>query len=122
MQATVKAVDFDGVKTEASGVFAGWSDQVAFERRFGVNAVILERLGEAFDDDGRLKPEADAAEIRSEWLAFLAWRVLRRSGGTTTDFEAWVDELDELEIETREEGEASSEVPTTATETPRRSS
>lgn len=125
MEATVKAVDFGGTKTEVFGVFAGWADQVAFERRFGVNAVVLERLGEAFDDEGRLRPDADATTIRSEWLAFLAWRMLKRGGMAPADFEAWVDELDELEIITKddeENGGESSEVPTIATaEAPRSS-
>lgn len=122
MRATVKASDYAGNSVTAEGVFGGWSDQVAFERRFGVNATVLQRLGESFDEQGDLLPDADPTKIRSEWIAFVAFRVLKRDSGAELpeSFDTWVDGLADLDIdikpEENEEGEAAD--PTSAIAAP----
>lgn len=111
-RATITTTDYNGQKATAEGVFGGWSDQVAFERRFGVNATVLQRLGESFNDEGELREDADPSAIRTEWLAFVAWRVLSRTAGAP-DFEAWLEGLADLDINIKEDDD--DEVPTTAT-------
>jgi hypothetical protein len=125
MRAKIKTTDYAGNATVSEGVFAGWGDQVAFERRFGVNAAVMGRLRDAFDESGALKPDADASEIRTEWLAFLAWRVAARGAAAGMDFDTWLESIADLELEieeTEESGGTPAEVPTIATATPLRSS
>jgi hypothetical protein len=116
MRATVTATEYSGRKVTAEGVFGGWSDQVAFERRFAINATVLQRLGESFNEEGELLPGADPAKIRSEWLAFVAFRVLKRESTETLpdSFDAWIDALEDLDINVETEAEDEAEVPTSA--------
>lgn len=119
MRAKVTATDYSGHKVSAEGVFGGWSDQVAFERRFAINATVLQRLGEAFNEDGDLLPDADPTKIRSEWMAFVAFRVLKRESTEELpdSFDAWIEALEDLDINMLESDESSEdepEVPTSA--------
>lgn len=126
MRARIIAANMDGTKQEAEGVFAGWADQIAFERRFGLNAAVLSTLDEAFNADGTLRSAEAAGSIRSEWIAYLAWRIIRRAGGevgpeAAGTFDAWVEELDDLElhVDASEEDDESAVDPTaTATAPP----
>jgi len=127
MRARIKITDHEGKTSDAEGVFAGWGDQVAFERRFGVNAAVMGRLREAFDDSGLLKPDADAGSIKTEWLAFLAWRLMARAGVAGSSFDEWLENVADLELtveDNEEEGTEAIEesVPTIATATQLRSS
>lgn len=130
MRAKITVADYAGNRTETEGIFAGWSDQVAFERRFGVNAAVLDQLQDAFDESGKLRADVDPTKIKTEWLAFLAWRVCRRSpAAATIDFDAWLENLAELELEVTEQpsadvipAEGDPAVPTIATAAPQPSS
>ncbi|HXF72683.1 MAG TPA: hypothetical protein VNO79_08770 [Actinomycetota bacterium] len=100
------------------GLFAPLADRVAFERRFGLSATVLSRLDgllyrpgdpEVEADPGllgRLRPDADPSQVREEWVAFMVWRVLRRSaaaGSAVGDFEAFLERLVDLSVEELEE-------------------
>lgn len=65
----------DGTKT----VTVGPADLIRFERKFDVGIT-----------------QFDGANMRFEWLAFLAWAVLKRQGDTSLDFDSWIDTLDAL--------------------------
>lgn len=104
MRATVVVHMLDGGQAEAFGELAPLPDRVAFERRFGISATVLQRLGELFDDDGSLRPGADPSELREEWMAFLAWRMLHRAGAAPGEFEPWLENVSEVELrEAKEE-------------------
>lgn len=112
MRATVVVHMLDGEDAEAFGELAPLPDRVAFERRFGISATVLQRLGEMFDDDGNLKPGADPAELREEWMAFLAWRMLHRAGVVALEFEPWLENVAEVELRESKEEEDLALVPT----------
>jgi hypothetical protein len=122
MRARITVLHVDGSGDVSEGVFAGWGDQVQFERRFGVNAAVLGTLRDAFDDEGVLAKGADPASIKSEWLAYLAWRTLSRSRVGTPPFEEWIETVDELDIQVGDNDEEAplegGAVPTIATATP----
>lgn len=65
----------DGKKT----VTVGPADLIRFERKYDVGVT-----------------QFDAGTLRFEWLAFLAWAVLKRQGDTALDFDTWIDSLEEL--------------------------
>lgn len=118
MRARIKVVGYDGSVQESEGVFAGWGDQVAFERRFGVNAAVLSRIGSSFTAEGSLADDADPAAIKSEWLAFLAFRVLVRGPAAGQSFDEWLEGVADLDITTLDdpdELEAAEPDPTIAT-------
>lgn len=99
------------------GLFAPLADRVAFERHFGVSATVLSRLTEAFDEDGKLKPDVDPASIREEWVAFLVWRVLHRkhaAGEAVGSFAEFAEQATDLAVEELTEQEADPELDPTA--------
>jgi hypothetical protein len=65
---------------------AGLGDMIAFERQFGVPATVFD--------------EANDAEVKMEWVAFLAFRAARKGGhiDKTIAFDDWVDDLDLIEL------------------------
>ena len=65
----------DGTKT----VTVGPADLIRFERKYDVGVT-----------------QFDAGNLRFEWLAFLAWAVLKRQGDTPLDFDTWIDTLEGL--------------------------
>jgi hypothetical protein len=60
-------------------VTVGPADLIRFERKYDVGVT-----------------QFDAGTLRFEWLAFLAWSVLKRQGDTTVEFDAWIDSLEGL--------------------------
>jgi hypothetical protein len=82
VQARVKATMFDGSVVEAEGLWQPIADRVAFER-FSGQAWQQHIVG------SRLSDEA---------AAFLAWRLLARSR-EMPEFNDWIGELDDLELE-----------------------
>jgi hypothetical protein len=88
----------------------GLSDEVAFEREFKISsAVISIAAGKAVEhlaavaaavEAGEEPPEPDGSVFpRSEWMAFFAWRQLRRAnpGRLPARFATFVEEVDEME-------------------------
>lgn len=65
----------DGTKN----VKVGPADLIRFERKYNVGIT-----------------QFDAGTLRFEWLAYLAWAVLKREGETALDFDNWIDTLDGL--------------------------
>lgn len=65
----------EGTKT----VTVGPADLIRFERKYDVGVT-----------------QFDAGTLRFEWLAYLAWAVLKRQGDTTVEFDAWIDSLEAL--------------------------
>jgi hypothetical protein len=124
MRAKITATDYAGTVTNTEGIFAGWSDQIAFERYFGTNAAVLSTLGESFTDEGDLRADADPSKLKTEWLAFLAWRIVARANGgippqeadQRAAFEAWLEALADLDLKV--EAEAEEENPTEAATPP----
>jgi hypothetical protein len=72
-------VDASGVRTT---VVTGQADIIAMERKFNVAASAL------------------ASEARQEWVAFLAYNAQRRTGGTSLDFDSWIEafEVEQAEL------------------------
>ena len=60
-------------------VTVGPADLIRFERKYDVGVT-----------------QFDAGTLRYEWLAYLAWAVLKRQGDTPLDFDAWIDSLEGL--------------------------
>jgi len=117
VRTAVTATLLSGATQTGEGELAPLADRVAFERHFGITAAVLSRLSEAFDDDGQLKAEADAHEIKEEWVAFLIWRLLRRvATGGVADYDSWIDDLATIGLEQLEE-EVAGTLPPTATVT-----
>lgn len=110
MRATVTVSMLDGSRMESSGEFAPLADRVAFEHQFGRSAVVIQLVAEQFDENGTLRPGADAASIREEWVAFLAWRMLRRGPAAGTSFDVWLEDVEEVELRIGQE--ENGEVPT----------
>jgi hypothetical protein len=81
----------DGTKEHAEGELAPLPDRVAFERRFGLSATVMQDL-----DQDRPDPHV----LREEWIAFLAWRMLWRAHATPWgDFDQWVEHIEgEIEV------------------------
>jgi hypothetical protein len=68
---------------------------------------VLTRLVDSFDDEGKLTAEADPSQIREEWVAFLAWRMLRRGPARGVEFLDWLETVSEVSLDTNpEEAEA----------------
>jgi hypothetical protein len=103
MRVRLQATLSDGRRFEAEDLYAPLSDRVAFERQFGVTAAVLSRLTDAFDKDGKLNPDTDATQIREEHVAFLSWRLLRRTAELGT-FDEFIDLAEELDIEALPDG------------------
>lgn len=102
MRVRVSATTIEGETYKAEGLFAPLADRVAFERHFGVTAAALQRLGDAFDEEGKLREGADPAGVREEQVAFLVWRMLRRPNGAGEQigpFEQFVESLAEIGLE-----------------------
>jgi len=108
VKAKVSVQLFDGTTQEAEGAVFGLADRVAFERRFQIPAAKMSDLERwiYMDEDpevkanpelkGRLKPGGE--EFREEWLIYFSYRLLRRSGGTTDDYEVWLEKVDDIEV------------------------
>ena len=88
-----------------------YQDQVAFESFFGESATSLEVAhlqflravtevaGSDDPDDGGLAIPFDGTKgLRTRWLAFLAWRMLRRNDPTLPEFEAFEVDLEEVTV------------------------
>jgi hypothetical protein len=74
-----------------------FADRLAFEAQFGLSAWALD---DAHNQIFKVNEGADMRRIiHEEWLAFLAWRVLRRTTPELEGFAAFVDTIDELEVE-----------------------
>jgi hypothetical protein len=109
MKAKVTVRLFDASTQEAEGTLFSLADRIAFERRFQVPAAKtsdLERWIYVEDDrevkerpelKGRLKP-GTGDEFREEWFTFFAFRLLRRSGATDDEFDAWLEKVDEVDL------------------------
>lgn len=75
------------------------ADRVAFERRFGQSSGALASLRDKFDEQGKPRPGADLSDLRDEWIAFFAWRVLNRHAGDQGDFDSWIERVADIELE-----------------------
>jgi hypothetical protein len=75
MKITFDVTTTDGVTHRVSTVYA---DIIAMERKFNIDASEL------------------ATRQRAEWLGFLAWNALKRSGDTSEPFDKFVLEIDSL--------------------------
>ncbi len=111
----------DGSVLEATGAWMPLPDRVAFERHFRLSAVVMGRLATAFygsgdpevlehpELQGRLRPTTDPGDIREEWVAFAAWRLLRRTFDDQeqlSSFERFLEAVEDVDIEPIEEEEA----------------
>lgn len=80
------------------------SDRVAFERKFGKSTMSLAKFapqngnGDAPADTTARDDEA-AEELREEWLAFFVWRCLRRDHADVGDFDAFIDQVVNVEVD-----------------------
>ena len=73
MQPINLTIEFiDGSKQEVSAIAA---DLIAFESRFDLSVARLEK------------------EIRLTHLFFLAWSACKRAGGTSDDFDKWIESV-----------------------------
>jgi hypothetical protein len=72
-----KVIHSDGSATDAT---ASVADQVAFEREFDKSIAEI------------------ASNVRITDMAWLAWHGLKRSGKVTSDFDAWLDNVDGIEM------------------------
>lgn len=82
----------DDAAEVAEGELAALPDRIAFEKRFGLSALVLRELDQE---------NPDPRVLREEWVAFLVWRLLVRRHATkfAYDFEAWVENIaDEIEV------------------------
>jgi hypothetical protein len=97
-------------------------DEVAFERQFKMSAAVVglasqkaQQYGvaaKAAEEAGEEPPDMDPGMFpRTEWIAFFAWRQLRREhpGVIATKFETFVDSVDEMEYFPDEEDEKPAE-------------
>lgn len=100
--ARVVAVMLDGDKLEAQGVYMPLADRVAFERKFDVSVLEMARLERRIDDAGQAT--APVPDLREERSAFFSWRLLHRAGKTEADFDAFLDNVERLEIEIHKDG------------------
>jgi hypothetical protein len=119
MRATVTATMLDGSTQTVRGEMAPLTDRVAFERQFHTSATVLSRLADMFDENGRLRDEADPAALREEWTAFLSWRMLARANPEAFNlgFEGWLEQVSEVALDVTEE-EVGEEVPTATAAAP----
>ena len=77
-------------KAEPYDVRIGLADLVAFERRY-------DRSSAALDD-----PKA----VRVEWIVFLAWNALNRTGALGVEFDEFLANVEEIEFDDDEEEDA----------------
>lgn len=80
---TVRLTDGRKFTTRKFGV----ADLVAFERQFGVSASSFE----------------SGQDLRLEWIVFLAWTRLHRSGDVADDFDSFLALIDDFEMAGSEE-------------------
>lgn len=104
MQISIRVVLSDGqeVKTRT-----GYADTIALEEKFGIattdfapKPVIGPDGKQATDANGEPLEEMT---IHAAWLAFLAWNSLRRRKETDLSFDAWRDQIEELELANEED-------------------
>jgi hypothetical protein len=82
----------DGTKHDVTGSYMPLADRVAFERRWGV----------AFETLFDVSAEGDnivGPEWRDERGAFFCWRVLERAGVPVGDFDAFVEQVADINVE-----------------------
>lgn len=91
-----------GTTYDFDGKWGTVSDGVAFERRFNVNASIMAQM---MGENGKKSPD-----FREEWMAFLAWRCLRRHDPSVAEFDEFIDDMEQL-IFGGEEAENPTETP-----------
>lgn len=75
------------------------ADRIAFERHFGTNTSVLAGINNVVDDEGQIRQGADLSGLREEWLAFFAWRELRRHHPDMGDYGWFTDNLEGLTVE-----------------------
>ena len=73
----IRVVSVGGATAEAT---AGPPDLIAFERAYERSVIKLQ------------------SEMKFEDLAYLAWHALKRAGQVSADFDAWLDDLADLEL------------------------
>lgn len=88
---TIHFIDGTSESCEATA-FMSMADRIAFEQKYGQSASVMSKF--APGEDGETP---DFSELREEWIAFFAWRELRRHGHSL-DFEAFVDRLARVEF------------------------
>jgi hypothetical protein len=108
MQVIFKMLD----GTEYRGTFrvpVPMADRAAFEEHFQRGSAVLGAIAEAFetDEEGKpvskngnpkLKEGADLTHVRDEYMAFLAWRSVRRTNPGIAKFSEFIDNADELDF------------------------
>jgi hypothetical protein len=110
-------LDGRGLRAECK-TYMCTADRIAFERRFKLSSTTLSKLAPLYDEDGKPKPGADFSEVREEWTLFYGWRALARElNGQLGDFDAFCEEVDELDVHFPEK-EAAEPNPTIATPPP----
>lgn len=105
-------VEFDGEWADVA--VTGLSDMVAFERHFGIPATALEPEevpvlaadgSVVLNEDGTPKVEL-VGNLNLEWMVFLFWRGLRKSGviGKDVEFDDdFIDRITDVEVPDAEE-------------------
>lgn len=100
MRAHVVVTLLDGKKAEATGEYMALADRVAYERRFNESAMVLSQMSDVFDEKtGKVKKGADISGVREEWLAFFAWRLLKREGVAGEDYDSFLDSVADVSVD-----------------------
>jgi hypothetical protein len=107
-QTRVKLALIDGTEHEAvTTTYACLADKVAFERAFNVPFAAMAGAQGMFDDEGAPVAGADlTAAPRSEWAAFLIYRVAQRDMPAVAgwSFERFCTEVVDTEVAAVEAG------------------
>jgi hypothetical protein len=94
----IRVVDLHGMETEWDSLtHMCAADRVGFERRFGISSAVMAKWGDAADEEGNLRPDADLSQIREEWPAYFVWAVCVRDQGETRSFDEWIVNMAEIE-------------------------
>jgi hypothetical protein len=101
--ARVTAIMLDGTKHEGTSVWQALSDRVAFERRYATSILsAAQKLKGNLDEEGNPTEGFDWSLVNEERLAFFAWRVLRRAERPVGDFDDFIDNVEDIELEALE--------------------
>jgi hypothetical protein len=102
MAVLIKAKMLDGREVQGeSSTFMCAADRMAFERRFGVGAAVMQPWQRLYDSNGDPVEGADLSEVREEYVNFFAWRALRRlaNGQLPEDWDVFSDTVQEISTE-----------------------